>query len=182
MRRNEGGAVCTAPFLQRQTCCVLSGRFVRMPASDGSVRQIKQCRERIRYGTSHQGQDTGRSGCDISAIYVITGTRRRPGVLGGLCPLTRCVCTTNAYLAISSRCVFGYRRTRFQEKKHSVDIRKISVMSGKYPVNIRKISRRYPRNIRCVRKISVMSGKYPVNIREISVVSAEYPPCPENIP
>ena len=139
VRKNGGGAVCTAPFLQRQTCCVLSGRFVRMPASGGLVRQIKQCRERIGYGTSHQGQDTGRSGCDISAIYEIAGTRRRRGVLGGLCHLTRCVCTTNAYLAISSRCVFGTGGQDFKKK----------AFSG-YPQNIRhvrKISRKYPENI-----------------------------------
>ena len=143
VRRNERGAVCTAPFLQRQTCCVLSGRFVRMPASDGSVRQIKQRRERIGYGTSHQGQDTGRSGCDISDIYLIAGTRRRPGVLGGLCPLTRCVCTTNAYLAIFSRCLFKHVKHDPMKKR----IFSGHFLSAKYPLhplNIRKISRKYP--------------------------------------
>ena len=63
---------------------------------------------------------------------------------------------------------FWVQEDRISRKKHSVDIRKISVMSGKYPVNIRKISRRYPRNIRCIRRISVMSGKYPGNIHKIS--------------
>ena len=106
--RNGRGAADAAPFLQRQTCCVLSGRFVRMQASGGPVRQIKRMPERIGDGIS-QAKDSGRSGCDISDIYAIAGIRRRPGVLGGLCPLTRCVCTTNAYLAISTRCVFGYR-------------------------------------------------------------------------
>ena len=107
--RNGRGAAAAAPFLQRQTCCVLSGRFVRMQASGGPVRQIKRMPERIEDGIS-QANDSGRSGCDISDIYAIAGIRRRPGVLGGLCPLTRCVCTTNAYLAISTRCDFGYRR------------------------------------------------------------------------
>ncbi len=126
VRKNGGGAVCTAPFLQRQTCCVLSGRFVRMPASGGLVRQIKQCRERIGYGTSHQGQDTGRSGCDISAIYVIAGTRRRLGVLGGIMPPNK--------MRLYHKCVschlfemcFWYRRTGFQEKS-------IQWISAKYP-------------------------------------------------
>ena len=123
--RNGRGAAAAAPFLQRQTCCVLSGRFVRMPASGGPVRPIKRLPERIGYGSS-QAKDSGRRGCDISDIYAIAVIRRRPGVLGGLCPLTRCVCTTNAYLAISSRCVFWYRRTGFQEKS-------IQWISAKYP-------------------------------------------------
>ena len=105
VRRNGKGAAVAAPFLQRQTCCVLSGRSVRMQASGGPVRQIKRMPERIGDGIS-QAKDSGRSGCDISDIYAIAGIRRRPGVLGGVCPLTRCVCVRQRRILPSLRDAF----------------------------------------------------------------------------